>query len=165
MSSELQQRGWRRMLLPDAAQRDARSWTRPQLDPRINRSGFRPAQALRSQLRRLCAAMSTYLTFSISESTQPSHADYSRLNTTPAHLFGADDPFYGLSFNPVDDRTKPTNSAEGTNQLITYTGEIPDFVDIEAGLDSEQVACASPAAVEGAPSVLNTPQPTPRARR
>ncbi|XP_011553876.3 heat shock factor protein isoform X3 [Plutella xylostella] len=107
-------------------------------------------------------------------------------------LFGADDPFYGLSFNPVDERTKPTNSAkklrgevsnvssaagapdlaaadddgtEGTNQLITYTGEIPDFVDIEAGLDSEQVACASPAAVEGAPSVLNTPQPTPRARR
>ncbi|CAG9136616.1 unnamed protein product [Plutella xylostella] len=35
MSSELQLRGWRRMLLPDAAQRDARSWTRPQLDPRM----------------------------------------------------------------------------------------------------------------------------------
>ncbi|CAG9103937.1 unnamed protein product [Plutella xylostella] len=35
MSSELQLRGWRRMLLPDAAQRDAWSWTRPQLDPRM----------------------------------------------------------------------------------------------------------------------------------
>lgn len=29
-------------------------------------------------------------------------------------LFGADDPFYGLSFNPVDERTKPTNSGEST---------------------------------------------------
>lgn len=33
-------------------------------------------------------------------------------------LFGADDPFFGLSYNPVDDRSKPSNSGE--LNFITY---------------------------------------------
>lgn len=27
-------------------------------------------------------------------------------------LFGADDPFYGLSYNPMDERPKPTDSGK-----------------------------------------------------
>ncbi|KAJ2947905.1 hypothetical protein O0L34_g9696 [Tuta absoluta] len=72
-------------------------------------------------------------------------------------LFGSDDPFYGLSFNPVDERTKTANNAEG-NQLISYTGNIPDFDDIsmpELEADASQDACTSPVP---SGSSLNTPQ-------
>ncbi|XP_026320377.1 heat shock factor protein isoform X6 [Hyposmocoma kahamanoa] len=71
-------------------------------------------------------------------------------------LFGADDPFYGLSYNPVDERPKPTNSAEG-NQLISYTGNLPDLDDIsipELEVDNSQ-ECVSPLPDD---ATLNTPQ-------
>ncbi|XP_026320376.1 heat shock factor protein isoform X5 [Hyposmocoma kahamanoa] len=96
-------------------------------------------------------------------------------------LFGADDPFYGLSYNPVDERPKPTNSAKkqkaeisnvsgaGTrvqglysddaegNQLISYTGNLPDLDDIsipELEVDNSQ-ECVSPLPDD---ATLNTPQ-------
>ncbi|XP_037866735.1 heat shock factor-d isoform X4 [Bombyx mori] len=98
-------------------------------------------------------------------------------------LFGSDDPFYGLSYNPADERAKTSNNVakkqkgdisnlcsdenraeqfieddvEG-NQLISYTGNIPDFEDINMpDLESEnsQEGCLSP---EVSSSTLNTPQ-------
>nr|XP_034835678.1 heat shock factor protein isoform X2 [Maniola hyperantus] len=98
-------------------------------------------------------------------------------------LFGSDDPFYGLTYNTSDERAKTSNNAkklkseisnvsgdeirnqspfseedaEG-NQLISYTGNIPDFGDISMpDLDGEnsQEECMSPSS-----SVLNTPQVT-----
>nr|BAG07219.1 heat shock transcription factor [Mamestra brassicae] len=98
-------------------------------------------------------------------------------------LFGSDDPFYGLPFNSLEDRTKTTNNAkkqkgeisnvssddsrvqhlftednvEG-NQLISYTGNIPDFEDInmpDLECDNSQEPCASPSPGS---STLNTPQ-------
>ncbi|XP_028156174.1 heat shock factor protein isoform X3 [Ostrinia furnacalis] len=108
-------------------------------------------------------------------------------------LFGSDDPFYGLSYNTMDDRTKAANGAkkqkgeitdlngedehvevqctdddvEG-NQLISYTGNIPDFEyinmpDLEG--DNTEDACMSPSP---ASTTLNTPQvevPSPMSRR
>ncbi|XP_061708912.1 heat shock factor protein isoform X5 [Cydia pomonella] len=97
-------------------------------------------------------------------------------------LFGSDDPFYGLSYNPVDERARPSNSAkkvkgeisnvsgdEGRaqdafpeddaegNQLMSYTGNIPYFEDmnLELASDNSQEAPAPPS-----PSsyTLNTPQ-------
>ncbi|XP_013191251.2 heat shock factor protein isoform X2 [Amyelois transitella] len=76
--------------------------------------------------------------------------------TTNPCLFGSDDPFYGLSYN-LNDRAKPSNSAE-ENQLISYTGNIPDFEDIdmpELEGDNSQEAVAAPSPC---PSTLNTPQ-------
>ncbi|XP_047508075.1 heat shock factor protein isoform X4 [Pieris napi] len=68
------------------------------------------------------------------------------------HLFGSDDPFYGLSYNATDERAKATN-AEG-NQLISYTGNIPDFEDISIpDLDADNSMSPSPSR-----STLNTPQ-------
>ncbi|XP_063548537.1 heat shock factor protein isoform X5 [Cydia strobilella] len=97
-------------------------------------------------------------------------------------LFGSDDPFYGLSYNPVDERARASNSAkklkgeisnvsggEGRvqdafpeddaegNQLMSYTGNIPYFEDmnLELASDNSQEAPAPPS-----PSsyTLNTPQ-------
>ncbi|XP_053620354.1 heat shock factor protein isoform X7 [Plodia interpunctella] len=72
------------------------------------------------------------------------------------NLFGSDDPFYGLSYN-LDDRAKPSNSVE-ENQLISYTGNIPDFEDIDMpeleGDGTQEAAAAS----SPCPSTLNTPQ-------
>ncbi|CAF4793004.1 unnamed protein product [Pieris macdunnoughi] len=94
------------------------------------------------------------------------------------HLFGSDDPFYGLSYNATDERAKATNAkkmkgeisnvtcdetrvqspfneddAEG-NQLISYTGNIPDFEDISIpDLDADNSMSPSPSR-----STLNTPQ-------
>ncbi|XP_022822203.1 heat shock factor protein isoform X5 [Spodoptera litura] len=72
-------------------------------------------------------------------------------------LFGSDDPFYGLPYNSMDDRAKPTNNVEG-NQLISYTGNIPDFEDInmpDLECDNSQDPCVSPTPSS---STLNTPQ-------
>ncbi|KAJ8735586.1 hypothetical protein PYW07_007206 [Mythimna separata] len=72
-------------------------------------------------------------------------------------LFGSDDPFYGLPYNSMEDRTKTANNVEG-NQLISYTGNIPDFEDInmpDLECDNSQEPCASPSADS---STLNTPQ-------
>ncbi|CAH0766613.1 unnamed protein product [Diatraea saccharalis] len=80
---------------------------------------------------------------------------YSLDTNTLMGLFGSEDPFYGLSYNTIDDRTKPTNGVEG-NQLISYTGNIPDFELIsmpELEQDDSQEACPSPLS-----STLNTPQ-------
>ncbi|XP_022822200.1 heat shock factor protein isoform X2 [Spodoptera litura] len=103
--------------------------------------------------------------------------------TTNNYLFGSDDPFYGLPYNSMDDRAKPTNNAkkqkgeisnvssddtrvphlftednvEG-NQLISYTGNIPDFEDInmpDLECDNSQDPCVSPTPSS---STLNTPQ-------
>ncbi|XP_026759223.1 heat shock factor protein isoform X4 [Galleria mellonella] len=76
--------------------------------------------------------------------------------TANNYLFGADDPFYGLSFN-MDERAKSSNSAE-ENQLISYTGNVPNFDDInmpELEADNSQDACVSPTPCS---STLNTPQ-------
>ncbi|XP_034835711.1 heat shock factor protein isoform X11 [Maniola hyperantus] len=82
---------------------------------------------------------------------------YSLDTNTLLGLFGSDDPFYGLTYNTSDERAKTSNNAEG-NQLISYTGNIPDFGDISMpDLDGEnsQEECMSPSS-----SVLNTPQVT-----
>nr|WCC72135.1 heat shock transcription factor 1 [Chilo suppressalis] len=70
-------------------------------------------------------------------------------------LFGSEDPFYGLSYNSMDDRAKTSNGVEG-NQLMSYTGNIPDFELIsipELEPDNSQDACMSPPS-----TTLNTPQ-------
>ncbi|XP_053620347.1 heat shock factor protein isoform X6 [Plodia interpunctella] len=81
---------------------------------------------------------------------------YSLDTNTLMGLFGSDDPFYGLSYN-LDDRAKPSNSVE-ENQLISYTGNIPDFEDIDMpeleGDGTQEAAAAS----SPCPSTLNTPQ-------
>ncbi|XP_041975867.1 heat shock factor protein isoform X3 [Aricia agestis] len=95
-------------------------------------------------------------------------------------LFGSDDPFYGLSYNPTEERTKTPNNArkkggisdvsgddtrdqntfveddaEG-NQLISYSGNIPDFEDINmTQLEEDSQECLSPLP---SGSTLNTPQ-------
>ncbi|XP_075973119.1 uncharacterized protein LOC142974570 isoform X3 [Anticarsia gemmatalis] len=98
-------------------------------------------------------------------------------------LFGSDDPFYGLPYNTMDERAKTANNAkkqkgeisnvssddtrvqqlfsddnvEG-NQLISYTGNIPDFEDInmpDLECDNSEEVCVSPAPSS---STLNTPQ-------
>ncbi|XP_050346160.1 heat shock factor protein isoform X7 [Nymphalis io] len=82
---------------------------------------------------------------------------YSLDTNTLLGLFGSDDPFYGLSYNTSDDRTKTCNNAEGS-QLISYTGNIPDFEDINMpDLEGEnsQEPCLSPSPSD---STLNTPQ-------
>ncbi|XP_047508124.1 heat shock factor protein isoform X10 [Pieris napi] len=77
---------------------------------------------------------------------------YSFDTNTLLGLFGSDDPFYGLSYNATDERAKATN-AEG-NQLISYTGNIPDFEDISIpDLDADNSMSPSPSR-----STLNTPQ-------
>ncbi|XP_022118829.1 heat shock factor protein isoform X7 [Pieris rapae] len=77
---------------------------------------------------------------------------YSFDTNTLLGLFGSDDPFYGLSYNAADERGKPTN-AEG-NQLMSYTGNIPDFEDISIpDLDADNSLPPSPSS-----STLNTPQ-------
>ncbi|XP_026732066.1 heat shock factor protein isoform X2 [Trichoplusia ni] len=102
--------------------------------------------------------------------------------TTNNYLFGSDDPFYGLPYNAMDDRAKSAASnakkqkgeisnvsgddsrvqnlfSEDTvegNQLISYTGNIPDFEDIsipDLECDNSQEPCVSPSS-----STLNTPQ-------
>ncbi|CAB3240715.1 unnamed protein product [Arctia plantaginis] len=89
-------------------------------------------------------------------------------------LFGSDDPFYGLPYNTMDEKTKTSNNDTSTtkqypmidfdwlivegNQLISYTGNIPDFEDIsipDLECDNSQEACQSPSPSS---SVLNTPQ-------
>ncbi|XP_047508101.1 heat shock factor protein isoform X7 [Pieris napi] len=103
---------------------------------------------------------------------------YSFDTNTLLGLFGSDDPFYGLSYNATDERAKATNAkkmkgeisnvtcdetrvqspfneddAEG-NQLISYTGNIPDFEDISIpDLDADNSMSPSPSR-----STLNTPQ-------
>ncbi|XP_047530385.1 heat shock factor protein isoform X2 [Vanessa atalanta] len=108
---------------------------------------------------------------------------YSLDTNTLLGLFGSDDPFYGLSYNTSDDRTKTCNNAkklkgdisnvssddtramspfteddaEGS-QLISYTGNIPDFEDINMpDLEGEnsQEPCLSPSPSN---TTLNTPQ-------
>ncbi|CAK1540040.1 unnamed protein product [Leptosia nina] len=77
---------------------------------------------------------------------------YSLDTNTLLGLFGSDDPFYGLSYNAADERAKASNNAEG-NQLISYTGNIPDFEDISIpDLDADHAMSPSPS------STLNTPQ-------
>ncbi|XP_039759650.1 heat shock factor protein isoform X2 [Pararge aegeria] len=102
-------------------------------------------------------------------------------------LFGSDDPFYGLAYNSSDERAKTSNNAmklkseitnvssdeirennqspiteddaEG-NQLISYTGNIPDFGDIsmpDLECENSQEECLSP---RPGSSMLNTPQVT-----
>lgn len=71
-------------------------------------------------------------------------------------LFGSDDPFYGLPYNAMDDRAKSAASNVEGNQLISYTGNIPDFEDIsipDLECDNSQEPCVSPSS-----STLNTPQ-------
>ncbi|XP_049879071.1 heat shock factor protein isoform X7 [Pectinophora gossypiella] len=71
-------------------------------------------------------------------------------------LFGSEDPFYGLSYNPVDEKTaKTANNAEG-NQLISYTGNIPDFDDISMPELEAEGADTCPSPLPGG-SELNTP--------
>ncbi|XP_072943098.1 heat shock factor protein-like isoform X2 [Epargyreus clarus] len=82
---------------------------------------------------------------------------YSLDTNTLLGLFGSDDPFYGLTYNPTDDRAKTSGNAEG-NQLISYTGNIPDFEDmsmpdLEADNSEQPVMAPSPSS-----STLNTPQ-------
>ncbi|XP_063395115.1 heat shock factor protein isoform X1 [Cydia fagiglandana] len=118
------------------------------------------------------ARLGSTMSFAIPSSQLPPH-DY---------LFGSDDPFYGLSYNPVDERARASNSAkklkgeisnvsgeEGRvqdafpeddaegNQLMSYTGNIPYFEDmnLELASDNSQEAPAPPS-----PSsyTLNTPQ-------
>ncbi|XP_059050900.1 heat shock factor protein isoform X7 [Achroia grisella] len=81
---------------------------------------------------------------------------YSLDTNTLLGLFGADDPFYGLTYN-VDERAKSSNSVE-ENQLISYTGNVPNFDDINmSDLDVENTedTCVSPTPCS---STLNTPQ-------
>ncbi|XP_059050895.1 heat shock factor protein isoform X2 [Achroia grisella] len=103
-------------------------------------------------------------------------------HATNNYLFGADDPFYGLTYN-VDERAKSSNSAKKLkgeilkvssdenrvedlntdddveeNQLISYTGNVPNFDDINmSDLDVENTedTCVSPTPCS---STLNTPQ-------
>ncbi|CAH2102491.1 unnamed protein product [Euphydryas editha] len=74
-------------------------------------------------------------------------------------LFGSDDPFYGLTYNSSDDRSKTSNNAEGS-QLISYTGNIPDFEDISIpdleGENSQELCLSSSPSPSS--STLNTPQ-------
>ncbi|XP_041975873.1 heat shock factor protein isoform X8 [Aricia agestis] len=105
---------------------------------------------------------------------------YSLDTNTLLGLFGSDDPFYGLSYNPTEERTKTPNNArkkggisdvsgddtrdqntfveddaEG-NQLISYSGNIPDFEDINmTQLEEDSQECLSPLP---SGSTLNTPQ-------
>ncbi|XP_059050896.1 heat shock factor protein isoform X3 [Achroia grisella] len=107
---------------------------------------------------------------------------YSLDTNTLLGLFGADDPFYGLTYN-VDERAKSSNSAKKLkgeilkvssdenrvedlntdddveeNQLISYTGNVPNFDDINmSDLDVENTedTCVSPTPCS---STLNTPQ-------
>ncbi|XP_062524402.1 heat shock factor-d isoform X6 [Bombyx mori] len=84
--------------------------------------------------------------------------EINRFRFHPFELFGSDDPFYGLSYNPADERAKTSNNVVEGNQLISYTGNIPDFEDINMpDLESEnsQEGCLSP---EVSSSTLNTPQ-------
>ncbi|PZC79113.1 hypothetical protein B5X24_HaOG216802 [Helicoverpa armigera] len=103
--------------------------------------------------------------------------------TSNNYLFGSDDPFYGLPYNSMEDRAKSANNAkkqkgeisnvssddtrvqnlftednvEG-NQLISYTGNIPDFEDInmpDLECDNSQEPCVLPSPSS---STLNTPQ-------
>ncbi|XP_068626914.1 heat shock factor protein isoform X3 [Battus philenor] len=108
---------------------------------------------------------------------------YSLDTNTLLGLFGTDDPFYGLSFNPNDERAKTNNNAKkkigisnvsceengGQNlcseddgaegyQLISYTGNIPYLEDIsipefEGGNSQDTSMAPSPGS-----STLNTPQ-------
>ncbi|XP_014368448.2 heat shock factor protein isoform X2 [Papilio machaon] len=113
-------------------------------------------------------------------------------HTMNDYLFGSEDPFYGLSFNPSEDRTKSNNNAKKKGdisnvsgeenhsqsqcseddaegyQLISYTGNIPYLEDInlpELEGDSSQEAPLSMAPSPSS-STLNTPrvdiQHTPR---
>ncbi|XP_045501394.1 heat shock factor protein isoform X6 [Colias croceus] len=108
---------------------------------------------------------------------------YSLDTNTLLGLFGSDDPFYGLTYNAADERAKTCNNAkkmkgeisnvtcdenrvqspfaeddaEG-NQLISYTGNIPDFEDLtmpELEGENSQEGCLSPSPSS---STLNTPQ-------
>ncbi|XP_047026406.1 heat shock factor protein isoform X2 [Helicoverpa zea] len=77
--------------------------------------------------------------------------------TSNNYLFGSDDPFYGLPYNSMEDRAKSANNVEG-NQLISYTGNIPDFEDInmpDLECDNSQEPCVLPSPSS---STLNTPQ-------
>ncbi|XP_045771888.1 heat shock factor protein isoform X4 [Maniola jurtina] len=133
--------------------------------------------SLRELLRSDTYSLDTNTLLGIEQSVRPvSHH-------TKDNLFGSDDPFYGLAYNTSDERAKTSNNAkklkseisnvsgdeirnqspfseddaEG-NQLISYTGNIPDFGDISMpDLDGEnsQEECMSPSS-----SVLNTPQVT-----
>ncbi|XP_013176745.1 PREDICTED: heat shock factor protein isoform X2 [Papilio xuthus] len=105
-------------------------------------------------------------------------------HTMNDYLFGSEDPFYGLSFNPSEERAKANNNAKKKGdisnvsgeenraqsqcseddaegyQLISYTGNIPYLEDInlpELEGDSSQEA---PLSVAPSPSssTLNTPR-------
>ncbi|XP_049879025.1 heat shock factor protein isoform X2 [Pectinophora gossypiella] len=106
----------------------------------------------------------------------------SRQHPSHDYLFGSEDPFYGLSYNPVDEKTAKTannakkqkgeianisggesrvqdvysnDDAEG-NQLISYTGNIPDFDDISMPELEAEGADTCPSPLPGG-SELNTP--------
>ncbi|XP_050345922.1 heat shock factor protein 1 isoform X4 [Nymphalis io] len=109
-------------------------------------------ESLRELLRGDTYSLDTNTLLGIDESVGPTGS-----HRTKPNLFGSDDPFYGLSYNTSDDRTKTCNNAEGS-QLISYTGNIPDFEDINMpDLEGEnsQEPCLSPSPSD---STLNTPQ-------
>ncbi|XP_026493784.1 heat shock factor protein isoform X8 [Vanessa tameamea] len=108
--------------------------------------------SLRELLRGDTYSLDTNTLLGIDESVGPTGS-----HRTKPNLFGSDDPFYGLSYNTSDDRTKTCNNAEGS-QLISYTGNIPDFEDINMpDLEGEnsQEPCLSPSPSN---TTLNTPQ-------
>lgn len=80
---------------------------------------------------------------------------YSLDTNTLLGLFGTDDPM--SYYNMYNDRTKSSNNEDGTNQVMSYTGNVPDFGDIslpDLDGDNSRGACPSP----GIESTLNTPQ-------
>ncbi|XP_046964729.1 heat shock factor protein isoform X8 [Vanessa cardui] len=110
--------------------------------------------SLRELLRGDTYSLDTNTLLGIDESVGPTGS-----HRTKPNLFGSDDPFYGLSYNTSDDRTKTCNNAEGS-QLISYTGNIPDFEDINMpDLEGEnsQEPCLSPSPSPSS-TTLNTPQ-------
>ncbi|XP_032528175.2 heat shock factor protein 2 isoform X4 [Danaus plexippus] len=106
--------------------------------------------SLKELLRGDTYALDTNTLLGIDESIRPTVSHHTKQN-----LFGSDDPFYGLSYNPSNDRAKTCSGAEG-NQLISYTENIPDFEDInmpELEGENSQDCIPSPSS-----STLNTPQ-------
>ncbi|XP_039759665.1 heat shock factor protein isoform X4 [Pararge aegeria] len=139
-------------------------------------------ESLRELLRSDTYSLDTNTLLGIEQSVRPTVSHHTKDN-----LFGSDDPFYGLAYNSSDERAKTSNNAmklkseitnvssdeirennqspiteddaEG-NQLISYTGNIPDFGDIsmpDLECENSQEECLSP---RPGSSMLNTPQVT-----
>ncbi|XP_023943338.1 heat shock factor protein isoform X3 [Bicyclus anynana] len=137
-------------------------------------------ESLRELLRSDSYSLDTNTLLGIEQSVRSTVSHHTKDN-----LFGSDDPFYGLSYNSSDERAKTNNAAkklkgelsnvssgeirnqspfdeddaEGS-QLISYTGNLPDFGDIsipELDAENSQEACQSP---RPGSSMLNTPQVT-----